>query len=543
MYLMVLFHLPGGYISVSKAIGVIAVYLRKMFFSNMRSLIIYLFIFNFISTSIFSQVFPREHDTLCYRIVGFTFPEHPKASGYLVEIASGTFDSPDSFKKCIIKTVQTNSGRVIAELPAFGSPYTWRVNAVHNGKKVTSGPMYHFTIGSSLYVDTNQVRVRVTAAGQKYQDGYFFMDGSRAMYNMRGEPVWFMPELRGALRGNSMIRDLKLSPKGTITFLAEGDAYEVSYGGNLLWKGNGGKKQNTDSMEGYHHELTRLSNGHYMVLGFEAMVRSRARIRDSSMKQVRRDTAAMKAGAMQRKARYGTINEYDEANNLVWSWNAGKYFETQDMSVYNRLNGIPEYDVHENSFYFDEEHKVIYVGFRNVSQVLKVSYPSGEVLQAYGKITSDNSISQNLFCGQHSCRRSADGLLYLFNNGCSITAAPRVTMLKEPVAERDTLAKVWEFECPVAPFKNLPQAMPNRRVLFSSGGSVSELPDGAFLVSTCSPYSMVFIVNRNKEILWSCEPEKWNIAKSEWVPLQQYRTSMIDGPDDLAKLIWNNIGK
>lgn len=509
----------------------------------MRTFFIYLIICNFISAGLFAQVFPKENDTLNYRIIGFTFSEQPKASDYTIEVAQGTFNSPDSFKKNIIRSFHSKSGRVIAEVPSFGSSYTWRVSTTQNGKLTSGKTMYHFFTGSSLFVDTNHIRVSISVKSQKYKDAYYFMDGSRALYNMRGEPVWYLPELVGELRGNTMIRDMKLSPKGTITFLAEGDAYEINYSCDILWKGSGGKKQNSDSMEGYHHELTRLSNGHYMVLGFEAMVRSRARQRDSLSQRGRRDTVAMRANAMLKKMRYGTIQEYDEANRLVWSWNAAKYFESQDMSVYNKFNGTPEYDIHENSFYFDEEHKVIYVGFRNVSQVLKISYPSGEVLQAYGKVTSDNAGGPNLFCGQHSCKRAADGLLYLFNNGCSLAAPPRVTMFKEPETDKDTLAKVWEFECPVTRFKNVPQSMPNRRVVFSSGGSINELPDGSFLVSTCSPYSKVFIVGRNKEILWSCEPEKWNGAKNEWVPLQQYRTFMIADPKDLTNLIWNSTGK
>ena len=506
----------------------------------MRAFFICLFVCSSISAGLFAQVFPKENDTLNYRIIGFTFPEVPKVGNYAIEVAKGTYKSADSFKKNIIKTFHSKSGRVIAEVPSFGASYTWRVSGTQNGK-LTSGKMFHhFATGTIPFIDTNHMRVRVSTKAQKYENAYFFMDGSRSLYNMSGDPVWYMPELAGAVRPNSMIRDLKLSPKGTITFLVDGDAFEISYSGDILWKGNSGRKQNSDSMEGYHHELTRLSNGHYMVLGFEAMVRSRARQRDSLMQRGRRDTVAMRANAMLKKTRYGTIQEYDEANNLVWSWNAAKYFESQDMTIYNRINGTPEFDIHENSFYFDEEHKVIYVGFRNVSQVLKISYPSGEVLQAYGKVTAETAGSQNLFCGQHSCKRAADGTLYLFNNGCSLATPPKVTVLKEPQTDKDTVSKVWEFECPVTLMKNIPQTLPNRRLVFSSGGSVNELPDGSYLVSTCSPYSKVFIVGQNKEILWSCEPEKWNGAKSEWVPLLQYRTSMIADPKDLADLIWNS---
>ncbi len=40
------------------------------------------------------------------------------------------------------------------------------------------------------------------------------------------------------------------------------------------------------------------------------------------------------------------------------------------------------------------------------------------------------------------------------------------------------------------------------------GGNVIELPDGSLFSCMGGSYSKVFIVNMNKEILWSALPEK-----------------------------------
>lgn len=508
----------------------------------MRAFFVLFFFYLSVPIYVFSRVWPKEGDTLHYRIVGFSFPEEKKADQFTIEIAKGYFNTEDSFKNYVVKKVDSRTNKLVVEVPFFDEQYTWRIIYNKGLRIIGSSPFHHFSTGMISYIDTNNIRMNITLNAKKYENGYFFMDGSRALHDMHGKAVWYVPNISGAVKGNSMIRDLKLTGKNTITFMTDGEAFEINYEGDLLWKGPNGRKEKTDTIEGYHHELTRLSNGHYMVLGFEPMLRPRSQpTRDSMRQQMGRDTAAMRANARMRRYRYGTLLEYDENNNLVWMWNVAKYFANVDLSMYNKTDGTPEYDVHQNSFYFDEQNKVIYLGFRNISQVLKISYPSGEVLRAYGKKQEANGLPGNyIFCGQHSCKQSSDGYLYLFNNGCNFASPPTIVMAKEPLLPKDSLEKIWEFTCPVEQHKNIVHNVSVREGQFTSGGSVNELPGQAFLVSTCSPYSKVFIVSRDKEILWSCEPQKWNESKKEWSPLNQYRTSFIQSSQKLEQLIWNS---
>lgn len=488
--------------------------------------------------SLFSQVFPVENDTLNFRIIGFSFPGIKVKKDTKLEVAAGTYSDDPSFRKNVVKSIPCKQSKVICEVPSFGSAYTWRVSD-GSGK----GAFYHFYVGSLFFTDTSKIKLRVTKKAEKYEDAYVFIDGSHALYDMAGNPVWYLPELGGIIRENSQLRDLKISNKGTITFVVDGKAIEIDYHGKILWEGPNGRKKTGDTLEGYHHELTRLSNGHYMVLAFEPLVKPKAIPRDGN----RQKADSMRArNRMNRKPRYGEVEEYDESGKLVWIWRAADHFANTSLDFYRKANGMPEYDVHMNSFFFDEKNNAIYVGFRNISQILKVSYPSGKVVATYGRIEhATDSMENHFFCGQHSIKISEKGHLYIYNNGCGTMSAPSVVMLQEPQSEKDTLKMVWEYPCPVEPrhtepISDNPTIAAMRRYNFTSGGNVDELPDNSLFVSTNVPFGSLFIVSPEKQLLWSSEVKRWHADINSWLPVMLYRASIIPERKKLEQLIWNS---
>ena len=76
-------------------------------------------------------------------------------------------------------------------------------------------------------------------------------------------------------------------------------------------------------------------------------------------------------------------------------------------------------------------------------------------------------------------------------------------------------------------------------VVFSSGGSVSELPDGSFLVNMGTNYSKIFIVNHDKKVIWSAIAEQWNEAEKRWKIIPQYRSSFVRNRASLEPMIWD----
>ena len=241
-----------------------------------------------------------------------------------------------------------------------------------------------------------------------------------------------------------------------------------------------------------------------------------------------------------------------------------------DLQYYPVPAYQPVIDVHENAFFFDEKENVIYLSFKNISRIIKVSYPDGKVLGAYGEIYKPGmpETGNNLFCDQHGVKVLKNGRLCMFNNNsCNeAKALPTVLILKEPRADKNSLEKIWEYECSLKGLdttgqmrmlrmrqKSTQQEIQKRleknkdwkpvRALNShvtSGGNVIEMPDQSLFVCMNSQFGKMFIINLDKKILWSAVTEKVRMPGKTWFSLpQQYRASIITRAQ-LEQLIWNS---
>ncbi len=416
-------------------------------------------------------------------------------------------------------------------MPSFGKQYTWGI-AIGDGRKEQ---LYHF---STLYVpdvDTGYRRLRILEKARKYKGAYVFVDGNRVLYDMQGNPVWFLPD---ELNDEKLeVRDLKVSPQGTITFLIGNHPYEITYNGEVLWKAPDNGVVSGLSIEGYHHEFTRLSNGNYMLLGNEYAAVDLAELKNNRL-VVKRAKDVFLQGSDGKgfvKKEMGTIIEYDHSGNVVWSWRTSAHLDGSDLLYYRRMGDIPELSLHENSFFFDEKENTIYYSYRNIGRVIKIKYPEGTVLKTYGQIfkAGDYEPANGLFCGQHSCRVSKNGDLYLYdNNSCSGRTISKLVVMKQPSDPYDSLEVKWEYNCTID-FKRDSIAYS-----FPIGGNVLELPDNSLLACMGGNYSKVFIVNMNKKILWSALPEIWNKDRKRWEEQYSFHASIITSKEDLEHLIW-----
>ncbi len=488
----------------------------------MNKLLLILFLFLVICEHTYSQVLPAEGSSLPCRLIGFA-PFPAKHTGtYKIQIASGDISSGSKFQTRIIKTVTCKTERSVVEVPSFGSAYTWRTVSGNAGKFVY-GELHHFSTSFSDRVATDKTRLKVTAASDKYRDAYVFTDEPAVLYDMSGQPVWFMPDQFG--KGRGAIRDLKLTKQGTITFLAGSSAYEINYNGDVLWKAPDNGIVSGNGRELYHHEFTRLSNGHYMVLGNES----------TEMQSYNADGSARtdaNGKAISMPMFFGTVIEYDVNGNVVWSWKSSKYAKECDLVNYFNADPVGGKDLHENAFSFDEKEKVVYVSFKNINRIVKIKYPEGTVLNTFGETYKKGMLSANkrLFCGQHACKFSSIGCLFLFNNnGCSPKAGPKVKQFREMNDESHSLRELWEYDCPVDS---------NSQKEFVTGGNVVELPDNSLLVCMGGESSRTFIVSMDKKVLWSAVPEQYDMVANAWSAMAGYRASMITDRRQLEKLIW-----
>ncbi len=489
-------------------------------------------LFLFLSTNLFAQIFPHEGIGLNYRIIGFVFPVLKNGANCKLEIASGKFGSRDSFEHNIITSLVVKTNRIIAEVPKFGSQYTWRVSEMNeNGSVISVSELHHFSTLFIQNVDTAYYRMRVMKQAEAYKDGYVFMDDSKILYDMRGAPVWFLPSIDGI---SLTPRDIKLSCRSTITLLFN-PPYEINYNGEVLWRGSRKGIVSKDYTENCHHEFTRISNGHYMVLGSEYVYWKQNSSKPGDIRYTADST-----DTLYKRVPFGTIIEYDEKGNIVWSWKSSEYFPKSDVRYFVPPPGPIGFDVHENAFFFDEKKGYIYISYKNINRIVKLKYPEGKVVANYGEIYKPGGAEtgNGLFCGQHSCNLSKNGYIYLFNNNtCNAGVPPKLIVMKEPAKGKDGLQKVWEYQCVI----DSPGRRDPKLYSFISGGAIQELPDESYFACMNGTYSKLFIVNKEKKETWSALAERWNERDARWEMVGQYRAYLIDSREKLEQLIWNSV--
>ncbi len=472
---------------------------------------------------VFAQVLPKEGSALNYRLIGFSFPVAEKKNNCVIEIAPGNYYNEDSFEKNKINTLVCRTNRMIAKVPFWGKEYTWCVVCCDKGQKPYRGALHHFSTLLVPGLDTVSRRLRVTQAARKYKDAFVMSDKFKVMYDMGGDAIWFLPQKTDLSDTLYEIRDLKLSPQASITFIHEGGIFEVNYNGNILWQGPNTGEISGSKSENFHHEFTRLQNGNYMALGIERPER----------KPKQNETPAADDKLFHTTLPLPTLIEYDSKGRLLWFWKSANYFRHSDLVYYTR-SGPVGVDVHSNSFYFDEENKAIYISCKDISRIIKIKYPEGTVMNVYGEVFKKGvqPKGNGLFCDQHSVRRSKNGYLYLYNNNpCDTGSYARVMEMLEAPAGKKGLKKIWEYEC-------RPGGSYTPKEAAGGGGNVMELPDRSLFVSTGGPYCKIFIVNRNKEILWEAVPEIYSANEKKWEATSQYRSSIVVDPKMIEKLIW-----
>jgi len=496
-----------------------------------KSIVFSLFVF--MPCLLFSQIRPFEGSSLHYRLIGFSFPPGADSS-YTIQIAEGVHYRLSSFDSNIVVSGVSKTNRLILEVPAFGKDYTWRV--LYKGSADQKNmELHHFSTMFSPSIDEKLSRLRVIEHSDKFKDDYVFIDESNAFYDMNGSPVWFLQS--PVIAPNQVVRDMKLSPQGTITLLYANDAFVINYNGDVLWKGHDNGAVSEEFSEHYHHEFTELRNHHYMVLGNEAALCKVSGTAGTSVHIVNYDKNKSDSTDTYKKIILGTLIEYDECGDVVWSWKSSKYFIGSDVDNFRANNCDKNFiDVHENAFSFDEKTQCIYISFKGINRIVKIKYPEGTVLNSYGqKYEPDNQPEgKDLFCGQHSCFRAKDGTLIMFdNNVCSSTPVPHIIAFREPQAGKGDLKKIWDYKCQIED-----NSHDKMEYHWSSGGDVMEMPDEQVFACMGGSYSKLFIIGKDEHLLWSALPEKWDVAGNTWVPSTGYRASIVTDKKAFEALVW-----
>ncbi|NCX96611.1 MAG: hypothetical protein EBX41_09460, partial [Chitinophagia bacterium] len=211
---------------------------------------------------------PTENAQLHYRLVGFVADTFILGHTTLI-IAPGNYSSIDSIKNHACYNQAITAKQTPVTLPSFGTPYSWYVSV--DAPKAITYSIHHFST-KPLPIEWNpsQIRLRIVKNENKYKNTFIFSDALKAMTDMDGNILWYLytsdPEVSFV---GGLVRDLKVSPTGTITLLHNNIPYEISYTGKMLWKAPRNPSVNHDVAENYHHQFSKLSANRYMIMGDE----------------------------------------------------------------------------------------------------------------------------------------------------------------------------------------------------------------------------------------------------------------------------------
>jgi hypothetical protein len=503
------------------------------YFKKIFRLVLLLVGCNYVSPDVQGQIHPTDGDTVNYRMVGFKVPEKKNTTEYLLEIYETYVRDDSSVYTNFLFEEKSTDNKIMATVPWFGKSYKWRVKYLQKGKVMDSTGFSIFSVGSIAYTDTNKYRMRILTNELGDRDYFMFVDGTRTLYDMNGNAIWYLPNIPGVVDDNTIIRDLEMTPFNTITFIAGSNACEIDYDANVLWRAPNDGKVSLDTTEHYHHELTRLNKGTYMVLSskpIEREVSAQIVAQNPHMEFLQKEAKTYK------KILAPTLIEYDKNGNVVWSWLSTDAFNEADLFKPGIFGAGAKANTHMNAFYFNENKQTIYTSHRNINRIVKMTYPSASILAQYGEMyNTDIDISgDGMFYGQHNCRISKNGQLYLFNNNSVHTSnndsafkISSVIFFNEPSSNSDTLSIDWEFFCDIDTLTE-----PNT----VAGGGVSELKTGNVLV--CMARCRNFIVSKSKQVIWDSIIEQIQENSTRKIVGQGYRSSMIESSMQMCELIY-----
>ena len=190
------------------------------------------------------------------------------------------------------------------------------------------------------------------------------------------------------------------------------------------------------------------------------------------------------------------IREVDPSTGeTIWEWRAGDYISTEDYCPWHidpdyssYVGGDEHYDwTHANTVVYREDESAVYMNFRHIDRLVKIAYPSGEILWSMG---SGGDFGEGLFSHSHDPEFLENGNILLFDNGnhrAPYECSRAIEIAFDPDLGWAEVAWQWP---------------PEPWFFDGSMGDANRLPNGNTLV-TSSHHGKVYEVTQSGEIAWA----------------------------------------
>ena len=274
--------------------------------------------------------------------------------------------------------------------------------------------------------------------------------------DMDGNIMW---EILGLPINNEESLDFEIMDNGNILFEAEDIIFMLKLPDTILW---------TIPAENCHHSVLKTSKNTIMYLfAYDLPV-------DGWDLPFRAD---------------GIREVNPITGETEWEWLTGDHLSTDDYCPHHMEppGGNPIYDwTHSNTVRFDEEDSAVYLNSRHLDRIVKIDYPSGEILWSMG---GGGDFGEGLFSHAHDPEFLENGNMLIYDNGNH----------REP--EEYSRAVEIAFDAELG-WAHVVWDWPREPLFFDSAmGDANRLPNGNTLI-TSSHHSRLFEVTRNGELVW-----------------------------------------
>ena len=488
--------------------------------------------------SSYAQILPAPGAKLNYTQVMFDYPKVSGAAIYLVRVMEIEDSTTSRTENCLNEQTDSATATQVTDLQ-FGRKYRWQYAGIIPGHEpVWNGP-YNFEITKDTLIDKNIMSLQVTQNDSTDNAGGLIInDCTHTIVDRTGKIVWYLanikwkfnlpiptatdePQAKAQILVNKAnesdpkfevkpaIYDLRLTPFGTITCLEEWNAADQSdSAGNVspiernlkcdtIWKApRGGTRVSRGVAENYNHDFKRLPNGHYMVLGDE-LWRKLPPYTDTLAFKKKYPAPRVTKGIIYGRVEFGTVIEYDKKGKIVWSWNGEQYFDSDALSP---VNDNPTFNMrqrpHVNAFSIDRKNEFVYVGFRDMSRIVKIEKATGKVVDSWGENSPAGSANRIVnFHQQHDANVLDNGNIAVFNNNDypGRDSIPSVIIFSQKPTDSGYV--VWKYDLDLDA---------QTRRLGRTGGNVDLLKNGNYLVCLGNVDKMIE-VTPDKKIVWQAE--------------------------------------
>jgi hypothetical protein len=464
-----------------------------------------------------ARIIPADQSTIHYTTVYFQEDFFTGSENYRILL------SKDSLFENLISTGKLQA----SELPAFwisdlewGQTYFWKVNAYNKtGNVIKPGKAHKFKILAITTRNFDEVKltVNINKPG-KHSAGFIAIDNARSVFDRTGKALWTIPPIEGLVDDNTQVRDLKMTKEHTFTFLAGKIPVEIDFEGQVIWKGPDPFVLNNDTIT-FHHDLKKDRAGNYYVLGNKYVYR---KLLSHLPEDVIRNEDMVKItdSAVYRKTEIGLLLKFDKNNKLLWCFDFDSYIKDIDLNYKKTMSGFPNFNSHANAFSINKQGTMAYVGFRDLSRIVKVDIKTKKIVSAYGEKfpSGEAQFCNNLFRSQHdACITNHNSILVFNNNGSRSGGISSVIEFKDTFGPKDSIL-IWKLELG---FDNLTSGKSLK------GGNVAELQNSNLFVCA-GELNRIFEVTRAKEIVWDAFIYSRGKKDTLWQAFPQYRASVLE---------------